>query len=253
MIKISVVIITFNEETNIERCLLSVKDIADEIVVLDSFSTDKTEDICKKYSVTFLQHEFDGHIEQKNRVITHTKNNFVLSLDADEVLSKELINSIIEVKNNPKYDAYFFNRQNFFCENKIKHGGWYPDKKIRLWNKYKGKWGGINPHDTVILNDNTTKKYIKGDLLHYSFTSVNQHIAQINKFSNIKAEQDLLKDRKSSILKIIFNPFIKFVILYFLKLGFLDGYYGFIIAINSSHFTFLRYVKLKELNKTNKK
>lgn len=252
MIKISVVIITFNEEKNIERCLLSVKDIADEIIVLDSFSTDKTEQICKLHNVKFFQHKFDGHIEQKNRVITYAKNDFVLSLDADEAVSKELKKSIIEVKKNQTSNAYFFNRLNFFCNKKIKHGGWYPDKKIRLWNKNIAKWGGTNPHDTVILNKETKKEYLKGDLLHYSFNSINQHIKQIIKFSDIKAEQDFLKAKKSSFLKIMIFPLIKFIIIYFLRLGILDGYYGFVIAINSAHFTFLRFAKLKKLN-SNKK
>lgn len=248
MIKISVVIITYNEENNIERCLLSVKDIADEIIVLDSFSTDRTEEICKAHNVRFFQHKFDGHIEQKNRVIQYAKNDFVFSLDADEFLSKELKKAISQLNNN-EYDAYFFNRLNFFCGKKIKYGGWYPDKKIRLWNKDKGKWGGINPHDTVILNNDTTKKYLKGDLLHYSFVSISQHVGQIDKFSDIKAQQDLKLKKSYSIFKLIFSPLIKFFILYFIRLGFLDGYYGFIIAINSAHFTFLRYVKLKELKK----
>ncbi len=252
MIKISVVIITFNEEKNIERCLLSVKDIADEIIVLDSFSKDKTEEICKSYNVKFFQHKFDGHIEQKNRVITYAQNDFVLSLDADEELSEELKYSITAVKKKQTSDAYFFNRLNFFCNKKIKHGGWYPDKKIRLWNKNKAKWGGTNPHDTVILNKGTKQEYLKGNLLHYSFNSINQHIEQITKFSDIKAEQDFLKDKSSPFYKIVFFPFIKFIIIYFLRLGIFDGYYGFVIAINSAHFTFLRFTKLKELNSKKK-
>jgi len=249
MIKLSVVIITFNEEQNIGKCLVSVKDIADEIIILDSFSTDKTEEICKSHNVKFFQHKFDGHIQQKNRVITFAKNDFVLSLDADEVISDELKKSILKIKQETEYDAFFFNRLNFFCGKKIKHGGWYPDKKIRLWNKYKGKWGGINPHDTVILSKEAKKQYLKGDLLHYSFTSVSQHVIQINKFSEIRAKQDSINGKKYSILKVIFNPIIKFTILYFIRLGFLDGYHGFLIAINSAHFTFLRNVKLKELKK----
>jgi len=247
MSKISAVIITFNEEKNIEKCLQSLIEIADEIIVLDSFSTDKTEEICNKYKVRFEKHFFDGHIEQKNRVIELASNNYVLSLDADEVISDELKISILNVKQNLEFDAYFFNRQNFFNSKKIKHGGWYPDKKIRLWNKEKGKWGGENPHDTVILQQNSSKKFLTGDLLHYSFRNINQHINQINNFSEIKAKSAFNKNKKPSYFKIYFKPFFKFVKIYFFKFGFLDGFYGLVIAVNSAHSEFLRQVKLKEL------
>lgn len=251
MNKISAVIITYNEEKNIERCLISLQDVVEEIVVVDSFSIDKTEEICKKHNVRFIQHAFDGHIEQKNRAMNLAKNDYVLSLDADEVISEKLKKSILKIKNNLEFDAYYFNRLNFFCGKAIKHGTWYPDKKTRLWNKNKGKWGGTNPHDTVILEKNTTQQYLTGDLLHYSFTSINQHIAQINKFSTIKAKIAFKAGKKSSIFKIIFRPYIKFIIAYCIRLGILDGFYGLVIAGNSAHSEFLKQVKLKELYKKN--
>jgi glycosyltransferase involved in cell wall biosynthesis len=251
MDKISATIITYNEEKNIERCITSLKEVVDEIIVLDSFSTDKTEEICKKYNVRFIQHKFDGHIEQKNRAVNLAENNYILSLDADEVISEKLKNSILKIKNNLEFDSYYFNRLNFFCGKPIKHGTWYPDKKTRLWNKNKGKWGGTNPHDNVILEKNATKQYLTGDLLHYSFLSINQHITQINKFSSIKAEMAFKTGKQTSLLKIIFKPQFKFVIGYFFRLGFFDGFYGLIIAVNSAHSEFLKQVKLKELHKNN--
>jgi glycosyltransferase involved in cell wall biosynthesis len=253
MEKISAVIITFNEEKNIKKCIDSLKDIADEIIVLDSFSTDKTEKICIEENVKFYKHNFDGHIQQKNRVIEFAENKYILSLDADEVISEELKKSILEIKENPKFDSYYFNRLNYYCGKKIKHGGWYPDKKIRLWNKNIGKWGGENPHDKVILNTNSTKQFLKGDILHYSFTSINQHINQINKFSEIKALNDFNKKKKPNIFKLILKPFLKFTKMYFLKFGFLDGFFGFVISKNSAHSEFLRQVKLKELYFKNEK
>ncbi len=246
MCKISAVIITYNEEKNIERCLLSLLDIADEIIVLDSFSTDNTEKICEKYKVVFSKHKFDGHIEQKNRVVQMAKNDYVLSLDADEFLSDELKKSITTEIKDLSYDAYYFNRQNFYCGKKIKFGGWYPDTKIRLWNKNKGKWGGKNPHDKVIIDKNATKKFLKGDLMHYSFLSIEQHIDQINKFSTIKAENDLNEGRKGSYFKVFFKPVVKFLKIYFFKLGIFDGFYGFVIACNSAYLEFLRQIKLKQ-------
>ncbi len=243
MIKLSVVIITFNEEKNIERCLKSVIEIADEIIVLDSFSNDKTEEICQKYKVKFFRHEFDGHIQQKNRVISFAENDYVLSLDADEVLSVKLKKSIIEFKQNPNSDACFFNRLNIYCGKAVKHTNWYPDRKIRLWKKDSGKWEGINPHDTVILNEGANKKYLKGDLLHYSFNSIEEHILQANKFSSISAEQLVQNNKKNLVLKAIINPSFKFFKNYFLKLGFLEGYTGFLISTVISFETFLKYSK----------
>lgn len=248
-VNISVVIITFNEERNIERCILSVKDIADEIVVLDSFSTDKTEEICKKHNVNFFQHKFDGHIEQKNRAITYAGNHYVLSLDADEALSEDLKKSILEAKENWTHDGYYFNRLTNFCGKWIKHGGWYPDQKLRLWDRRKGAWEGDNPHDKYVLKKGSSLKYLKGDLLHYSFYSIEQHLTQIEKFSTIKAKVAFNKGKKSNILKKLINPPFKFFKMYILKLGFLDGYYGYIIAKNSAKSTLLKYVKLSELYK----
>ena len=138
MPEISVVIITFNEEKNIGRCLESVKKVADEIVVLDSFSTDKTEQICATFGVKFFRHVFDGHIEQKNRAITYAAFPLVFSIDADEVLSETLIASILEVKKNNTKDGWYMNRLTNYCGKWIRHSGWYPDRKLRLFNSHKG-------------------------------------------------------------------------------------------------------------------
>lgn len=244
--KISVVIITYNEEKNIERCLLSIKKIADEIVVVDSFSTDNTEKIARKFGAKFIKNKFEGHIEQKNFAMLQAENDYILSLDADEALSPKLLTEIEKVKQNWQFDAYSFNRLNNFCGKWIKHSGWYPDKKIRLWDKRKARWGGKNPHDHVICGKNCTLKHLKGDLLHYSFISINQHVEQINKFSEIKAEGLYKKGKNANLFHIVFSPTIKFFKSYILKLGFLDGFYGFVIAINSAHSNFLKYSKLKD-------
>lgn len=247
--KISVVIITFNEQKNIRRCLDSVSNVADEIIIVDSFSTDDTSIIAAEYDVKFIKHKFEGHIEQKNYALSLCSYSYVLSLDADESLSENLKAEILKIKRNPKSDAYFFNRLTFYNSKAIKHGGWYPDKKIRLWDKRKGKWGGVNPHDKVILDKDSSVSYIQGDLLHFSFSSIEEHIGQINKFSTIKAEGDFAKQKKVPVIKLLFSPLAKFFIMYFLKMGFLDGFYGFIVCINSAHSNFLKYAKLQELNK----
>lgn len=249
MIELSVVIITFNEERNIEKCLLSAKDISDDIVVVDSFSTDKTEEICSKQNVRFIKHKFEGHIQQKNWAITQAKFPHVLSLDADEVLSEELQKSIVEVKNNWEHDGYSFNRLTNYCGSWIKHCGWYPDKKLRLWDSRKGSWTGENPHDCYLLQPGCSQKHINGDLYHYSYYSIADHITQVNKFTEIASKELFRKKCKSYLTDILFRPAWKFKRDYFFKLGFLDGYYGFVISMISAHAVFLKYTKLRQLNK----
>lgn len=252
MKKISATIITFNEEKNIERCLKSLQDVADEIVVVDSYSTDKTEEICSKYHVKFFKNPFEGHIEQKNYAITLATYPHILSLDADEALSPKLKESILKVKNNWSADGYYFNRMTNYCGKWIKHSGWYPDRKLRLWDSRKGKWGGVNPHDKFLMEKGSEEQHINGDLLHYSYGSYSEHVIQIDKFSTIQANEMFKKKKSISILIIIIKPFFKFIRHYFLKLGFLDGFAGFIISINSAYGQFLRYIKLKHLYKNAK-
>jgi glycosyltransferase involved in cell wall biosynthesis len=248
VIKLSVVIIAYNEEKNIERCLISVKDVADEIVVLDSFSTDRTEEICKKYGVKFFQHKFDGHIEQKNRAITHASNPYVLSLDSDEALDADLINSIKEVKKNFAKEGYYMNRLTNYCGHWVKHCGWYPDKKLRLWESKKGSWTGINPHDKYeLLNGDQQAGYLRGNILHYSYYSVEDHYKQVDYFTNISAHAYFKKGSGAPFFKLFVNPIAKFVDHYFLKLGFLDGKAGYLISRISAYATYLKYKKLRTL------
>jgi glycosyltransferase involved in cell wall biosynthesis len=248
--KLSVAIITFNEEKNIERCLQSVLPVADEIVVVDSYSTDATEEVCARFKVRFIKEKFRGHIEQKNYAMELVENDFVLSLDADEELSAELTKSILSVKAGPGADAYKFNRLNNYCGKFVHHGGWYPDTKIRLWNRTKGRWGGVNPHDSVIMESAALVKKLKGDLLHYTYKSLSDHLNQINKFSGIAAQEAHKKGKRTSVLlHLILNPLLAFCKSYFLKLGFLDGLTGFQVAVSGAYYRFMKYSKLLELQR----
>jgi glycosyltransferase involved in cell wall biosynthesis len=248
VINLSVVIITFNEEHNIERCLNSVKDIADEIVVLDSFSTDKTQLICEKHGVQFFQHKFDGHIQQKNRAITYAKNNYVLSLDADEALDETLIESIKKVKSNFRKDGYYMNRLTNYCGHWVKHCGWYPDTKLRLWDSSKGHWTGINPHDKYeLFEGDKNTEHIKGDILHYSFNSIADHYKQVEYFTTISSMAYFDKKKRAPFYKLIVNPIATFIGQYFLNLGLLDGATGFTICRISAYATYLKYKKLRVL------
>lgn len=249
---LSVAIITFNEEKNIKRCLKSIESIADEIIIIDSFSTDKTKEISLQFkNVRFIEQRFLGYIEQKNFALQKTSNSFVLSLDADEALDKTLLQNIeIEKVNSFAMDGYTMNRCSNFCGKWIKHGTWYPDVKLRLFNKEKGHWSGTNPHDKVVLNSHTTTKHLTGDILHYTYYTIEEMIAQMNKFTTIQAEAMYKKGQKANWIKLFINPTIAFINGYIFKAGFLDGKDGFTIAKTVAYQTHLKYAKLKKLNKT---
>jgi glycosyltransferase involved in cell wall biosynthesis len=247
---LSVVIITFNEERNIGDCLASVKDLADEIIVVDSFSTDGTKSICSSYNVRWVENPFPGHIEQKNLAASLASFSHVLSLDADERVSNELAASILrEKKAGFPSVGYTMNRFNNYCGQWIRHGGWYPEKKLRLWKKDAGKWQGDNPHDKFELFEGKKPSHLKGDLLHYSFRSFSEHVNQMNKFSSIAAKTLFDKGRQPSVLKPLLSGFWAFFNGYVIHMGFLDGFYGYVIARNNGMYSFYKYAKLNELHK----
>lgn len=247
MEKLSIAIITYNEEKNIERCLQSVQPIADEIIVIDSLSTDATEAICNTYKATFIKQAFLGYIEQKNLALQHCQNKMVLCLDADEALSNDLMIQIQNLKQHGfKADGYVMKRCSFFMGKWISHGTWYPDKKLRLVNKEKAKWAGTNPHDELRV-EGGVKAFLNADIYHYSYNKLEDVITQNNKFTTIQANAMFNQGKRSSWFKMIVNPFIAFVSGYFLKLGFLDGWRGYFIAKSIAYQTFCKYVKLKNL------
>jgi len=252
MQKLSVVIITLNEEKNIGRCLDAVKDIADDIVIVDSLSNDKTEEITLAKGGRVIKQKFLGHIAQKNFAITQAKFPHILSLDADEVLSDELKKSILETKQNWKYDGYTFNRLTYYCGRWIKHCGWYPDTKLRLWDSRKGKWAGLNPHDQFFMHKDASLKHLEGDLLHYSYDSIQHHASVSMRYSEIMAQQLFEQGKKSRAIKMWVNPFAKFIKVYFQKKGFKDGIYGLIISWIAAYSTFMKYALLRHLEKSEK-
>jgi len=249
MIRISVVILTFNEERNIRRCIDSVQAVADEIVVVDSYSSDATISICESMGVKVVQNAFGGYIEQKNFAITCCANQHILSLDADEALSEELIESIKQVKDNWTADGYSMNRLTNYCGSWIYHSGWYPDRKLRLFDRNKASWGGVNPHDKLEMVVGSVTEQLRGDLLHYSYYSVEEHKAQVAKFADIAALAMHKKGSRSDVLKVIYKPIARFMRSYIVKAGFLDGKNGLIIAMQTARGSFLRYSKLLKLQK----
>jgi len=246
-VPISVVVITKNNERDIRRCLDSVVEIADEIVVVDSFSEDKTEEICSEFQVKFIQHPFEGHIEQKNWAITQAKFPHILSLDSDEALDERLRQSVKQIKDQWEYDGYTMNRLTNYCGKWIRHCGWYPDTKLRLWDSRKGQWTGINPHDKYEMKSGATTKQIPGDILHYSYYSIKEHVDQTNWFTDLSAREYLERGRKGRMVNVLLNPIVSFIKSYIMKGGWLDGYYGFLISVLAAQSTFLKYTKLRQL------
>lgn len=253
MPEVSVAIMTLNEEQKIERCLKSVSEVADEILVVDSFSTDRTEEICKKYGARFVQHKFEGFVEQRKYCIENAAYDHILCIDADEELSKELIASILQAKHDWTHDGHEMNRLNSICGHWMRHSGWYPDRKLRLFDRRKMSVKGKNPHEEIVMNSGSSIGHLKGDLLHYTYDTVEDQIRQINRFTEIQAKEKFERGKKACYLEIIFSPPYKFIRHYFFKLGFLDGYFGYLICRNMAHSTFLKHAKLMALWKQKSK
>ncbi|MBQ6726415.1 MAG: glycosyltransferase family 2 protein [Bacteroidales bacterium] len=252
--KLSAVIITHNEERNIVRCLDSLQSIADEVVVVDSGSTDKTEELCRKYDVRFEKHPWEGYSEQKNFADSLATNDWIFSIDADEALSDTLRNSIIALKHNEisDTDVFLVNRLTNYCGHWIHHCGWYPDRKIRLFNRNAKRWTGTIHETLADTATATAETLLAGDLLHYSYYSVEDHIRQADKFSTLTAKEAFRKGRKASAAAIWFKPKWKFFKDFVIKGGFLDGYAGYQVCKISAFATFMKYSKLRMLHQNEK-
>jgi glycosyltransferase involved in cell wall biosynthesis len=249
MQQLSVVIITFNEESNIARCIDSVRKVADEVVVLDSFSTDATVAIARQKGAVVHAQAFAGYIEQKNRALQLASHSFVLSMDADEAIDERLEASILQVKGMPEaLDwCYTMNRCTNYCGKFIRHGSWYPDRKLRLFDKSKAAWAGRTIHEKVATVLPST--HLKGDILHYSYDTLEEHVLQNNRFSTLSAEAYREMGKKSDWAKMLLRPGWAFFQGYILRLGFLDGFYGLVIAGSVAHLTFMKYYKLYALER----
>lgn len=247
MLPLSVVIITFNEEKNIERCLDSIQDIADDIVVVDSFSTDRTEEICNKYKLNFVQCKWEGYALTKNFANQLAKHDWVLSLDADEALSEELKLSILKLKKENQLVTANFNRLTNYCGHWIKHCGWYPDVKVRLFDRRTTLWKGII-HEELKFSNEVPIIHLSGDCLHYSYYTIEQHYKQADKFTTLAAQDLFEQGKNAAVLKLIFSPFVKFLRDYIFNLGFLDGSAGYTVCRISAYATYLKYKKLRNLH-----
>jgi glycosyltransferase involved in cell wall biosynthesis len=242
MAKISACIISFNEERKIEDCLKSLQPVVDEIILVDSLSTDDTLKIAEKYTDKIFHQKFLGHIEQKNLAVEKASNDWILSLDCDERLSEELQQSILEIKDRlEQADAYRMPRKTFYIYRWLNHC-WYPDLKTRLFNRKSSHWGGTNPHDHIVTQGKNIIR-LKGDIYHYSFDSISDHLKTIDSFTEIGADELVRKNKPVSILSPLSHASWTFFKLYIIKRGFLDGFAGLIVSVLSYMHVFIKYSK----------
>lgn len=248
MQNISAIIITFNEEKKIEKCIHSVRKVSNDIVIVDSFSTDKTKEICIRNGVRFYEHPFESYAAQKNFAVSLAKHDHILSLDADEYLSPKLEESIQKAKKEWTHEAFKMNRLSSYNDKWIKNGSWYPDRQLRLWNRKFGTWGGSNPHERVILSPSVKVKRLKGDLLHRSSDNAEIALNKIQLYSGIYAKSNVGR-KKITLWGIMVHTGFAFFKSYFLKRGVIDGFEGLVVAMTVMNHTFYKYVKLYEANK----
>jgi glycosyltransferase involved in cell wall biosynthesis len=251
---LSTVVIACNEEDKIEDCLKSVSGISDEIVVVDSGSIDKTVEIARKYAASVIHQDFLGFVQQKRFAVRQASHDWILSLDADERASPELCGRIAACKAKGfDADAYTVNRLTWYLTGWFKWGGWYPDRRIRLFNKRKADWAGQNPHDYVQPVPNAKIGHLSADILHYTYDSLADHVRQIQKFSGIAAQEKGRNGERFAVLRLALDPAAKFIKTYLFERAFLAGSRGFVFSVLASFSVFLKYAKLWELTQSGNK
>ena len=246
--KLSATIITLDEEANLGRCLASLRGVADEVVVLDSGSKDRTEAIAREGGAVFVHQPWLGYGPQKNAATDRAAHGWILSLDADEALSDELRASLLRLKaDGPRADAYEVNRLNWYCGAFLRHSGWYPDRKVRLWRKGAARWADVSIHELVEVAPGSRVERLAGDLLHYTIRDRAQHLRTIERFTTLSAEALLREGKGSQAWKRFVAPGVAFLRSYVLKAGFLDGRAGWDVCRLSAYATWLKYDKLRRL------
>ena len=260
---ISAVIITYNEEHIIARSIDSLRRVADEVIVIDSFSKDRTIEICKEKGAVVLQNKFEGYKTQKNFAVSKAKYEWILSIDADEVLSNELIDSLLKWRKNHKFSndvssqpslpaGYFVSRRTDYCGKWVNFGGWYPDKKLRLFNRNVGQWSGRNVHEVVKIKEGFSTSFLKGDLLHYSINEPAELLRKLYTYSEMGARFMNEEGRSTSLIEAIYRSAFRWLRQTFFQLGFLDGMLGLKIAKQNTLATFWKYRRLDFINKGEK-
>jgi glycosyltransferase involved in cell wall biosynthesis len=244
--EISAVIITYNEESRLEPALKSLEGVVDEIVVVDRYSDDGTVKLAKKYTDRVYSRKWTNFADQKNYGNSKARFAWILSLDADERLSPKLRQEITDLKEDePGCSGFSMPRQVHYLGRWIRHAGWYPDRKIRLFRKDKAHWKGEFVHEDLIVEGNVRR--LQGDLYHFTYGSIADHLRRINTFSDLGAQKLYAGNKKCRWYHLAFLPFFRFIRSFFLRAGFLDGFAGFVISVLQGYDVFARYAKLKEI------
>ena len=248
--KISAVIITLDEEQNIADAIASVA-WADELVVVDSGSTDRTREIAESLGAKVIVNDWPGFSEQKQFAVDAASNDWILSLDADERVSDELRKEILAIRDSkPDADGYRVPRLSVYLGREIRHGGWYPDLQMRLFDRRRGRWNGAVIHESFKLDDDARSSRLRGELVHYSVRDVAEHQRMIaERYAPLGARKMFLEGRRTSTLKAVFSAWFAFIRSYLLKLGFLDGFPGFCVAYFTAHHAFMKHLLLLEMQK----
>lgn len=246
---ISAVIITKNEASNIKRCILSLLPVVDEVLISDSLSSDDTVQIARLLGARVIERAFEGYGATKNFANSQASHSWILSIDADEELDPTLQQSLLSLKkelSDHHKNVYVFQRLNNYCGAWIKHGGWYPDKKVRLFPKHI-MWNLAEVHEVLVIPSTYQTSLLTGKLLHYSYNSIESHLQKIERYSSRGAEEAYKRGKKAGFVKLYLSPLFRFVRDYIIKLGFMDGRYGFTIARLTAKEVYLKYHKLSQM------
>jgi len=244
--EIAVVVIAFNEEDRLANALKSVKDIAAEIIVVDSYSQDNTVEVAKQFTNKVFRRKWTNYSDQKNFANSKASYPWILSLDADECLSPQLQEEILKLKyEEPDVSAFSMPRKVLYLGKWIRHSGWYPDRKLRLFRKEKALWEGEYVHERLVYDGRILK--LKGDIHHFTYRSISDHLERINIFSSLGAKKLYAEKKKCRWFHLVYLPSLRFLKSFFWNAGFLDGYAGFVISVLHGYAVFARYVKLREI------
>ena len=244
--EISAVIITYNEERRLEDALKSLAGVVSEIVVVDCLSTDETAKIARRFTDRVFERTWTNFAEQKNFANGKAAHSWILSLDADERVSPELRKELLNLRAvEPEVDAFSIPRQVYYLGHWVRHSGWYPDRKLRLFRKAKAHWEGEYVHERLVVEGPIGK--LRGTIHHFTYRNIHEHLARINTFSDLGAQKLYAQMRKARLYHLVLLPFFRFVRAYFWKRGFLDGFPGLVISVLTGYAVFVRYAKLKEI------
>jgi glycosyltransferase involved in cell wall biosynthesis len=250
--QLSAVLITLNEERNIDRCLKSLVGLVDEVIVIDSGSTDKTAEICKNYPFVYFEaRKWTGYSDSKNYGNQLAQFSTIFSIDADEEVSTELRNSILHQKKLGFTNVYTVNRKTNYCGKWIHHSGWYPDYKTRIFPKKDSQWEGAFVHEELVYPSHLTNQTLKGDLHHYSYYDYEDHRKRADNYSRLTAEKLFAKGKNANRIKPYLSAFVRFISMFIIRLGFLDGIAGWKIATISAKSNAFKYKELRRLNQKN--